>query len=522
MSSSDTSRSSSRPVRGTRAPERSGRTRPGTASPAAARSGYGRIGAAGGRVTVVLPAYNEATDLPEVITRLEEVLVRLDRPHRILVVDDGSRDGTAEAARGAAGRARLDVVEHDHNRGLGAALSTGLLEASEGSDVVVTMDADNSHDPELIPAMLERLAGGTDVVIASRYRDGARTRGVPWYRRLLSVGVRGLLGVVARVPGVRDYSSGYRAYRGAALRRALALHGRDGLVEETGFACMLEVLLKLAAQGASMAEVPLDLRYDKKQGESKMRVLDTIGRYAAVLGRCREWRRRVPVAPGPAGVSTTFGDRVRDVGCRVLNVGLATLAVVAGAPAMLLIALVVKLSFGGSVLISTTRIGLDRRGDGAREDDDRRRTNYGGRPFEMYKFRTMAAAPGGPETQLVTPPDAPVVPGLGRLLRRLRLDELPQLFNVIKGDMNLVGPRPRSPEVTLLRREDIKTYRLRNRVRPGITGWAQVHPHEEVSSDDSRRDLPLDLEYVEHRSPLRDLEIVLRTIPVMVTGRGAW
>lgn len=474
----------------------------------------------GGRVTVVLPAFNEAENIAALVARLDAALEALDRPHRILVVDDGSTDGTAEAARRAGDGTNLDVVEHVENRGLGAALSTGLMEASGDSDVVVTMDADNSHDPAVIQRMVQRIEDGVDIVIASRFRPGASTTGVPWYRKLLSLGARGCVGLLARIRGVRDYSSGYRAYRAAALRRAIELHGRTGLVEEKGFACMLEILIKLSAQGARVTEVPLALRYDRKRGESKMPVARTVVRYAAVLSRRRDWDARI--RPSDPGESLSMLDHARHASCRILNLGLAVLGLLLAAPLMLLIAAAVKVRLGGSILVETTRIGLNRRDESPLDKDRRRRRNYGGRPFAMYKFRTMPPTGQDPERQLRSPPDAPGIPPLGRLLRRYRLDELPQLLNVLTGDMNVVGPRPRAPEIARVRNEATTRFWLRNRVRPGITGWAQVHPHEQASRDDSLRDLPLDLEYVGRRSPLRDLAIVLKTFPVMVTGRGAW
>lgn len=475
-------------------------------------------------LTVVLPAYNEAVDLPPLLRRLEAVMAGLDRPHRIVVVDDGSTDGTAAAARETADELTLEVVEHPENRGLGAALSTGLVRAMDESGVVVTMDADNSHAPELIPKMIDRIEDGADVVIGSRFQDGARVQGVPWHRRFLSLGVRGLMRAVAGIPGVRDYSSGFRAYRASVLRRAVEIHGPEHLVEEKGFACMLELLLKLAVQGVEVTEVPLDLRYDEKRGESKMRVVHTIGGYGTVLAGQDEWGRRVPVperADPTGSIPGGLGLRAREFGRRVLNLGLAAVGLIMAAPVMLVIAAAVKVQFEGSVLVRMKRIGLDRRSERSAADDERRRRDYGGRPFPMYKFRTVGGA-GGEHTQPVVPPDDPTVPALGRLLRKFRLDELPQLVNVLRGDMNLVGPRPRAPEISIERREDIDVYSLRNLVRPGITGWAQVHPPRQISPDDSRRDLPLDLEYLEGRSPLRDLKIIVKTIPVILLRRGAW
>jgi len=108
------------------------------------------------------------------------------------------------------------------------------------------------------------------------------------------------------------------------------------------------------------------------------------------------------------------------------------------------------------------------------------------------------------------------------VLRKLRLDELPQLFNVLKGDMNIVGPRPEQPTIFVYLREQIEGYQRRQRVRPGITGWAQINQGYDTSVDDVRRKVRYDLEYIRRQSALEDLRIMARTLPVMLLRRGAW
>jgi dolichol-phosphate mannosyltransferase len=206
------------------------------------------------------------------------------------VVDDGSRDGTIAAARSFADRLSIEVVPHGVNRGLGAALRTGLtaaLERASDADAIATMDADNTHDPALLPDMLRRLEEApADLVIASRYTPGGEEVGLTALRRVLSRGASLLLTLVAPVRGARDYTCGYRLYRAALLRRAAGAWG-DRLIEEAGFTCMAEVLLKLGRGGARVAEHPLILRYDLKEGASKMKVLRTIGRYFVLARRIR-------------------------------------------------------------------------------------------------------------------------------------------------------------------------------------------------------------------------------------------
>ena len=239
-------------------------------------------------VHVVLPACDEAENLPALLTALKEVLAGLGQPARVLLIDDGSRDATAAIAEGFAPVLPIATVRHDRNLGLGRTLADGLArvlaDAADG-DAIVTMDADDTHPPAVIPSLLAALEAGADVSIALRYVAGARLRGVPLGRRFLSRAAARLVRLAAPVPGVRDVTCGFRAYRAAALRRAAARYGR--LVEADGFACMLDLLLKLRAIGARIAEVPIDLRYDRKRGASKLRIGRTVAETLRVLRRHR-------------------------------------------------------------------------------------------------------------------------------------------------------------------------------------------------------------------------------------------
>jgi len=236
------------------------------------------------KVLIVLPAYNEAESLPSLFDRFRD-WASLTGVHRILVVDDGSDDGTESVALEAGDGLSVRVVRHSCNKGLGAALLTGLRAAIYEADIVITMDADDSHDPATIPVMINRLNEGFDIVIASRFQEGGEEVGVAPHRRLLSHSASTILSLVVGVEGARDYSCGFRAYRSSFLRRLIREVGEEDLVRETGFACMVELLLKASAHGARVTEVPLVLRYDRKRSSSKIRVVRTIVRYAVVLTR---------------------------------------------------------------------------------------------------------------------------------------------------------------------------------------------------------------------------------------------
>jgi dolichol-phosphate mannosyltransferase len=241
-------------------------------------------------ITVVLPAYNEADALPPLLRRLHSVSAgHFASTLSVIVVDDGSSDGTADAARAAAPGLDVRVVAHPQNRGLNEAIRSGLLAALEqvgDDDIVVTMDADDTHAPGLISRMTMLIEEGNDVVVASRYAPGGRVLGVPLSRRVLSRGASLLFRVVYPVRGVRDYTCGYRAYRAGLLREAFARWG-DEFISAPGFSCMVDILLKLHRLRAVVTEAPLVLRYDRKPGKSKMDVRRTMAQTLSLLARRR-------------------------------------------------------------------------------------------------------------------------------------------------------------------------------------------------------------------------------------------
>ena len=247
------------------------------------------------KTVVALPAYNEAGNLPDLLARWKAVLEEVGTSYRIVVVNDGSTDGTANLLTELAAAQPLEVVTHACNQGLGRTITDALATAAgaaDPDDVIVTMDADGTHPPELFPQMVEKLKGGAvDVVIASRYEPGARVVGLSLLRRVATWGAGVLYRVLLPIPRVRDYTCGYRAYRAGCVQDALARS--DGvLCAESSFACMAEILLNLARAGARYAEVPLVLRYDAKLGKSKMNVTRTVWRTLKLIVRQRRLRRR--------------------------------------------------------------------------------------------------------------------------------------------------------------------------------------------------------------------------------------
>ncbi len=186
---------------------------------------------------------------------------------------------------------------------------------------------------------------------------------------------------------------------------------------------------------------------------------------------------------------------------RALDVLFGLMALVLLSPVSVLVSILIKLDSPGSILYLQRRVGLKNK------------------EFTLYKFRTMIQ--GAEKDQAVwADQQDPRITKLGKLLRRLRVDELPQLINVLRGDMSIVGPRPERPEFVQVLRQKIPHYDVRHQVKPGLTGWAQVNFRYGASVDDAAEKLKYDLYYVKHRTILLDLLIMLKTVVVVIKGRG--
>jgi exopolysaccharide biosynthesis polyprenyl glycosylphosphotransferase len=188
---------------------------------------------------------------------------------------------------------------------------------------------------------------------------------------------------------------------------------------------------------------------------------------------------------------------------RLSDLALAIVGLVLAAPLMALSALALKLTSPGPVLYSQRRVGKDNE------------------PFTIYKFRSMRVDAEAGTGAVWSRENDPRVTPVGRLLRRTRIDELPQLWNVLKGDMSFVGPRPERPEFVADLTKRIPFYGQRHVVRPGLTGWAQVRHSYGSTIDDAQEKLQYDLFYIKHMSMAFDIYIILDTVKTVLVRRGS-
>ena len=242
-------------------------------------------------VYVLLPVYNEESSLPILLEKLDMGMKRCGFKYHVIAYNDGSKDGSFEILNKYKRLMPITITGEEYNKGLGVALKCLLNKALDMSvdedDIAVVLDSDNTHNPEHISHMVNKLRDSFDVVIASRYLPDSRIVGVTMSRQLLSIGASWIMRILFPIKGVKDYTCGYRAYTIRCLRKARKKFG-ERLIEEQSFACMAELLIKLRTMDIIAVEVPIILRYDQKCGASKMNIIKTIRRTLLMLYKLKK------------------------------------------------------------------------------------------------------------------------------------------------------------------------------------------------------------------------------------------
>ena len=236
------------------------------------------------KIFYILPAFNESLNIISLLKKFDNFYKKKNISIIIVFVDDGSTDDSVKKIisikKKIFKKIKIKIINHKKNYGLGVALKTGFnfcFKFAHADDVIVTMHTDNSHTIDLSFKMIKKIiSGNNDVVIASRYRENSKTKGLDYLRKILSIGAALLFKIFFPIKNVRDYTSGFRAFKVKKIRNISKK--TKNFFSETGFSASADILLKLYffKKELNFQELPINLRYDLKQGRSKMKILKTI------------------------------------------------------------------------------------------------------------------------------------------------------------------------------------------------------------------------------------------------------
>ena len=226
------------------------------------------------KVWIILPAFNEEKSIPLLFPKIKDAFEKKRLKYEIIVIDDGSTDATRDVLCSIKNDYPLTVVSHVMNRGLGEternAFEFVALNAAD-DDIAIRFDCDDTHEPQYMISMIEKLNEGYDVVNSSRFQPGGAQKGVNAYRAFISYAANIFMKIMFNIKGVKDYSCGYRAYRARVLKDAVLIFGNGFIqLKGLGFTSTLETIVKLKLLGCRFAEVPFIHRYDQKASDSKM------------------------------------------------------------------------------------------------------------------------------------------------------------------------------------------------------------------------------------------------------------
>jgi dolichol-phosphate mannosyltransferase len=236
-------------------------------------------------IIFVIPAYNEEKNIVLVLKRTKEIMDKLDRPFKIIIVNDGSTDKTRDLINLQKNDLPIILIDHNVNKGVRDAFITGIniaLEIASDNDIIVTKEADNTSDLGILESMIKKVENGDDIVLASCYAKEGKVKNAAPMRLILSKCCSIIFKALFYIPGVSTYSSFYRAFNAGSLRRAwLAYDGN--LFTHKGYVSVIEALIKLSFIGLKISEVPMVLDCGQRKDASKMKVCATTMGYLKLI-----------------------------------------------------------------------------------------------------------------------------------------------------------------------------------------------------------------------------------------------
>lgn len=246
------------------------------------------------KIFILLPAYNEEEGLEKILARIKRALRYLDLDSEIVIINDGSKDRTELIAKIFEKlEPNITSFSFKSNKGITEVFRKGfkyIYQKLDFDDIVISLDSDNTQSPYAIVDMVDRIKQGNDLVIASRFVKNAKVEGVPKYRLLLSNGVAFIMQLFFPYPGVKDYSTFFRAYKGSLILNAVENeNGFDEIIEGHGFSSMAGFLMYLIYRcNPIVSEVPINLRYDLKEGGSGLKIFKTIRGYLLLFRKLKK------------------------------------------------------------------------------------------------------------------------------------------------------------------------------------------------------------------------------------------
>lgn len=238
-------------------------------------------------VIFVIPVYNEAGNIPSLLEGTSRKMRELGLTYRIIIINDGSTDKTLEIVNSFKDNIPLEVYSYYPNKGVGQAFRRGFEKAIDicrEGDIVVTKEADNTSDLDILDKLIAKVREGYELVLSSCYAREGGVIGTTLFRLMLSKCANLLMRLLLPVKGIHTYSSFYRAYSAGALKEMSRLYGKSSIIEQPGFECMVELLVKFSRAGHfKICEVPMVLDGGKRKGKSKMRIIKTTAGFLKVI-----------------------------------------------------------------------------------------------------------------------------------------------------------------------------------------------------------------------------------------------
>ena len=226
-------------------------------------------------IYIVLPSYNEEKNLVKILNKIESLNKKIKS--KVILVDDGSKDKTSKLATKKYGF-KLIYIRHNTNKGLSVTLETGfkkIIKIASKKDIIITLDSDNTHPIDLVIKMVDKINNKNDIVIASRFQKESRTKGVTFFRKLMSFGAKLIFKIFFPYKNLNDYTCNFRAYKFSLIKKIMK---EKLFFEKEGFNIAAKILIYFIKfyKNLTIAEVPLILSYHKKIGASKMKIFLTI------------------------------------------------------------------------------------------------------------------------------------------------------------------------------------------------------------------------------------------------------